>query len=70
MSDLVGNHIVGFPTRRLICCILITVLVFTMIRYVLLLLFIEAVHTDRSKYCVHGKPFYYLFKQTDILYCI
>ena len=21
MSDLFGNHIVGFPTRRLICCI-------------------------------------------------
>ena len=20
MSDLFGNHIVGFPTRRLICC--------------------------------------------------
>ena len=23
MSDLFGNHTVGFPTRRLICCVLI-----------------------------------------------
>ena len=27
MSDLFGNHIVGFPTRRLICCGLIIILV-------------------------------------------
>ena len=37
MSDLVGNNIVGFPTRRLIYCITIIILSFMWIMYFVML---------------------------------
>ena len=47
MSDLVGNHIVGFPTRRLIFCLFIVEFIASGRR-------IKFKQPDDAAYCTQG----------------